>query len=201
MGMIGPRRRQRIDGGLQRAPFGSNARAASQSKSIAFGTPTVAPEVVVADQLGSPDFLTAKIALDPVSSTTATAAMGTRIEAPPSIRRKEGALFRLASQSRWSAVCFVYGRFVCSRLVPLSLCGLVIWYSVHCHVCGLLITTSRLSVRAARADAQLNCSANQGPHGDKCVACRKAETRRQTEEMLARGPIASHSAGPCGGGH
>lgn len=80
-----------------------------------------------------------------------------------------------------------------SRIVLLALCDVVIWYSVHCDRCGLLIVTSRLSVRAARAEAQLNYGANHGPDGDKCLACRKFEISRQTDEMLARKSSATHS--------
>lgn len=69
----------------------------------------------------------------------------------------------------------------------------VIWYSVHCDTCGELITTSRASIRAAPAHAQMNCGASHASDGNMCLACRKAETRTQTEEMLTRKGTPTHS--------
>lgn len=69
----------------------------------------------------------------------------------------------------------------------------MIVYSVHCDDCGAFIASSRLSVRGARAEAQIKCGANKGPNCDRCMACRKAEIRRQTDEMLERGTPRSHS--------
>lgn len=70
---------------------------------------------------------------------------------------------------------------------------MVIEYAVYCDRCGLPICVSRMSIRAARAYGSLNCGANHGPDGDTCLACRKAEIRRQTDEMLGRGPMVK----PC----
>lgn len=72
----------------------------------------------------------------------------------------------------------------------------MIEYGLYCDRCGLLICVSRLSARAARADAQLSFGTNHGPDGDKCAACRKFELRQETERMFASGPTRPHSAGP-----
>ena len=73
---------------------------------------------------------------------------------------------------------------------------MVVEYDIYCDTCGLLICVSRASVRAARAYGSLSCGANHGPDGDTCLACRKAKTRRQTEEMLAREPQFNPSTWP-----
>ena len=70
---------------------------------------------------------------------------------------------------------------------------MVVEYAIYCDTCGLPICVNRMSIRAARAYGSLYCGANHGPDGDTCLACRKAMIRKETDEMLARGPLAK----PC----
>jgi hypothetical protein len=59
---------------------------------------------------------------------------------------------------------------------------MAVQYTIICDGCGRFIASSRSSVRAARAEAQMNRGANHGPDGDRCVDCRK----REIAELSAR---------------
>lgn len=66
-------------------------------------------------------------------------------------------------------------------------------YVLYCDGCGERIASSRLSVRAARAHAQLNHGANKGPDGDRCASCRLERGKAQLDELAAL--KGAHSAG------
>jgi hypothetical protein len=71
----------------------------------------------------------------------------------------------------------------------------VIEYQVICDGCGAFIASSRMSARAPRAaDAALNASANHGPDGDHCRACRVARSTLSAEDR-ERAAKAAHSVG------
>ena len=79
---------------------------------------------------------------------------------------------------------------VCSRNVPPSIC----WR--RDRLFGSLRRLRRLHLleQAQRPSGESRCADEawrEQPHGDRCLACRRAEIRRQTDEMLARGSIRS----------
>lgn len=47
-------------------------------------------------------------------------------------------------------------------------------YTIYCDDCGCIIHASKRSVRAARAEAQLQCGAVSSGGLDHCADCRKA---------------------------
>jgi hypothetical protein len=59
-------------------------------------------------------------------------------------------------------------------------------FTITCDGCGRFIASSRMSVRAARAEAQLNRGANHGPDGDRCLACRKKKIAELNAQMTDR---------------
>ncbi|HVI05896.1 MAG TPA: hypothetical protein VM711_07375 [Sphingomicrobium sp.] len=70
----------------------------------------------------------------------------------------------------------------------------MIEYRVLCDDCGAVLAASSVSVRAARAEAQLNRGANKGPDGDHCAECRKKSTTL-TPEQREKAAAAAHSTG------
>lgn len=72
---------------------------------------------------------------------------------------------------------------------------MTIEYAVRCDGCGRILATSRLSARAARAEAVMKRQANHGPDGDHCVDCRKKQTKVLSEEARALAASRAHSIG------
>jgi len=52
------------------------------------------------------------------------------------------------------------------------------------------MASSRLSVRAARAEGALNHGANHGPQGDHCFECREEQTKLSAEDYSKAGAAA-----------
>jgi hypothetical protein len=67
-------------------------------------------------------------------------------------------------------------------------------YAVRCDGCGRLIATSRLSARAARAEAVIR-KGNHGPDGDYCEGCRKKRVTALSREGLSAAITGAHSIG------
>jgi hypothetical protein len=66
-------------------------------------------------------------------------------------------------------------------------------YTIICDGCGRFVASSRSSVRAARAEAQMNRGANHGPDGDQCVSCRKKRLAELSDRAKSGGRGAAHS--------
>jgi hypothetical protein len=72
-------------------------------------------------------------------------------------------------------------------------------YAIRCDGCGRLISSSRSSIRAARAEASLKKGANHGPDGDFCGGCRTKRIAELNRRARESGPAVSHSIGPAPG--
>jgi len=66
-------------------------------------------------------------------------------------------------------------------------------FTIICDGCGRFIGSSRSSIRAARAEAQMNRGANHGPDGDQCVDCRRKRIAEFSERATSRAHGVSRS--------
>jgi hypothetical protein len=72
---------------------------------------------------------------------------------------------------------------------------MAIEFTLRCDGCFDVITTSKVSARDARAQAQLNLGAYCGDGRDRCRDCRAAHVRALNAQAAAAGPARSHSIG------
>jgi hypothetical protein len=71
----------------------------------------------------------------------------------------------------------------------------MIEFTLVCDDCGGIIHASRKSARAARAEAQLQCSAYCGQGVDRCASCRLERGKALLEQIKHAAP--SHSISAC----